>query len=92
MTLHTHGGIFPICRCAFRLERKVGAISRGPEQRNMQLEYPVGTIWRLAFWAGSAMEFLLAVAVLLNRYPPIFTLIAFGSDAAHVAFTLVSTN
>jgi ABC-type transport system involved in Fe-S cluster assembly fused permease/ATPase subunit len=39
-----------------------------------------------------AVEFLLAAAVLLDRYPPIFTLIVFGSAAAYVAFTLAITN
>jgi hypothetical protein len=36
------------------------------------------------------MEFLLAAALLLGRYPPVFTLIIFGSVAAYVAFTLRS--
>ena len=74
----------------FHLERKTGAISRDLERGSRSLSTLLNY---LAFSIlPVAVEFLLAAAVLLNRYPPIFTLIVFGSAAAYVAFTLAITN
>jgi len=74
----------------FHLERKTGAISRdlerGARSLSTLLNYLAFSILPVA------VEFLLAAAVLLDRYPPIFTLIVFGSAAAYVAFTLAITN
>ncbi len=74
----------------FHLERKTGAISRdlerGARSLSTLLNYLAFSILPVA------VEFLLAAAVLLDRYPPIFTLIVIGSAAAYVAFTLAITN
>jgi ABC-type bacteriocin/lantibiotic exporter with double-glycine peptidase domain len=70
----------------FHLERKTGAISRdlerGARSLSTLLNYLAFSILPVL------MEFLLAAALLLGRYPPVFTLIVFGSVAAYVAFTL----
>jgi len=74
----------------FHLERKTGAISRdldrGARSLSTLLNY-------LAFSILPVMvEFLLAAALLLGRYPTVFTLIIFGSVAVYVGFTLTITN
>jgi ATP-binding cassette subfamily B protein len=74
----------------FHLERKTGAISRDLERGARSLSTLLNY---LAFSILPVLvEFLLAAAVLLGRYPAIFTLIIFGSVAAYVAFTLAITN
>ncbi len=74
----------------FHLERKTGAISRdlerGARSLSTLLNYLAFSILPVA------VEFLLAAVILLNRYPPVFTLIVFGSAAAYVAFTLAITH
>ena len=74
----------------FHLERKTGAISRdlerGARSLSTLLNYLAFSILPVA------VEFLLAAAVLLDRYPPVFTLIVFGNAAAYVTFTLAITN
>ncbi len=73
----------------FHLERKTGAISRDLERGARSLSTLLNY---LAFSILPVIvEFLLA-ALLLGRYPAIFTLIIFGSVAAYVAFTLAVTN
>ena len=74
----------------FHLERKTGAISRDLERGARSLSTLLNY---LAFSILPVLvEFLLAAALLLGRYPPIFTLVIFGSVAAYVAFTLAVTN
>ncbi len=74
----------------FHLERKTGAISRDLERGARSLSTLLNY---LAFSILPVLvEFLLAAAVLLGRYPAIFTLIILGSVAAYVAFTLAITN
>ena len=74
----------------FHLERKTGAISRdlerGARSLSTLLNYLAFSILPVV------VEFLLAAALLLSGYPPIFTLIVFGSVAAYVAFTLAISN
>ena len=74
----------------FHLERKTGAISRdlerGARSLSTLLNYLAFSILPVV------VEFLLAAALLLGRYPTVFTLIIFGSVAAYVAFTLAITN
>jgi len=74
----------------FHLERKTGAISRdlerGARSLSTLLNYLAFSILPVV------IEFLLAAALLLGRYPPMFALIVFGSVAAYVAFTLAITN
>jgi ATP-binding cassette subfamily B protein len=74
----------------FHLERKTGAISRdlerGARSLSTLLNYLAFSILPVA------VEFLLAAAVLLGRYPTIFTLIIFGSVVAYVIFTLAITH
>ncbi|MDG4598069.1 MAG: ABC transporter ATP-binding protein/permease [Candidatus Contendobacter sp.] len=74
----------------FHLERKTGAISRdlerGARSLSTLLNYLAFSILPVA------VEFLLAAAVLLGGYPPLFTLIILGSVAAYVAFTLAITH
>jgi len=74
----------------FHLERKTGAISRDLERGARSLSTLLNY---LAFSILPVLvEFLLAAVLLLGRYPPIFTVIVFGSVAAYVAFTLAMTN
>ncbi|MBK8182182.1 MAG: ABC transporter ATP-binding protein/permease [Candidatus Competibacteraceae bacterium] len=74
----------------FHLERKTGAISRDLERGARSLSTLLNY---LAFSILPVIaEFLLAAALLLGRYPPIFTLIIFGSVAVYVAFTFAITN
>ena len=74
----------------FHLERKTGAISRDLERGARSLSTLLNY---LAFSILPVMvEFLLAAALLLGRYPTIFTLIIFGSVAVYVGFTLAITN
>ena len=74
----------------FHLERKTGAISRDLERGARSLSTLLNY---LAFSILPVLvEFLLAAVLLLGRYPPVFTLIVFGSVAAYVAFTLAITN
>ncbi|MDG4551971.1 MAG: ABC transporter ATP-binding protein/permease [Candidatus Contendobacter sp.] len=74
----------------FHLERKTGAISRDLERGARSLSTLLNY---LAFSILPVLvEFLLAAALLLGRYPAIFTLVIFGSVAAYVAFTLAITN
>ncbi|MGB5063160.1 MAG: ABC transporter ATP-binding protein/permease [Candidatus Competibacter sp.] len=74
----------------FHLERKTGAISRdlerGARSLSTLLNYLAFSILPVV------VEFLLAAALLLGGYPPIFTLIIFGSVAIYVAFTLAISN
>ena len=74
----------------FHLERKTGAISRdlerGARSLSTLLNYLAFSILPVV------VEFLLAAALLLGRYPTVFTLVIFGSVAAYVAFTLAITN
>ncbi len=74
----------------FHLERKTGAISRdlerGARSLSTLLNYLAFSILPVV------IEFLLAAGLLLHRYPPVFTLIVFGSVVAYVAFTLAITN
>ena len=74
----------------FHLERKTGAISRdlerGARSLSTLLNYLAFSILPVV------VEFLLAAALLLSGYPPIFTLIVFGSVVAYVAFTLAISN
>jgi ATP-binding cassette subfamily B protein len=74
----------------FHLERKTGAISRdlerGARSLSTLLNYLAFSILPVV------IEFLLAAVLLLGRYPPVFTLIVFGSVVAYVAFTLAITN
>ncbi len=74
----------------FHLERKTGAISRdlerGARSLSTLLNYLAFSILPVV------VEFLLAAALLLGGYPPIFTLIIFGSVAAYVTFTLAISN
>ena len=73
----------------FHLERKTGAISRDLERGARSLSTLLNY---LAFSILPVIvEFLLA-ALLLGRYPAIFTLIIFGSVAVYVVFTLAITN
>ncbi|KAB2936564.1 MAG: ATP-binding cassette domain-containing protein [Candidatus Contendobacter sp.] len=73
----------------FHLERKTGAISRDLERGARSLSTLLNY---LAFSILPVLvEFLLAAALLLDRYPTIFTLIIFGSVVAYVAFTLAIT-
>ncbi|TVR61407.1 MAG: ABC transporter ATP-binding protein/permease [Candidatus Competibacteraceae bacterium] len=74
----------------FHLERKTGAISRDLERGARSLSTLLNY---LAFSILPVMvEFLLAAALLLGRYPAVFTLIIFGSVAVYVGFTLAITN
>ncbi|MDZ7621324.1 MAG: ABC transporter ATP-binding protein/permease [Candidatus Competibacteraceae bacterium] len=74
----------------FHLERKTGAISRDLERGARSLSTLLNY---LAFSILPVMvEFLLAAALLLGRYPTVFTLIIFGSVAVYVGFTLAITN
>ncbi len=74
----------------FHLERKTGAISRDLERGARSLSTLLNY---LAFSILPVLiEFLLAAVLLLGRYPPVFTLIVFGSVVAYVAFTLAITN
>ena len=74
----------------FHLERKTGAISRDLERGARSLSTLLNY---LAFSILPVMvEFLLAAALLLGRYPMVFTLIIFGSVAVYVGFTLAITN
>ncbi|HPF57386.1 MAG TPA: ABC transporter ATP-binding protein/permease [Candidatus Competibacteraceae bacterium] len=74
----------------FHLERKTGAISRDLERGARSLSTLLNY---LAFSILPVLvEFLLAAVLLLGRYPPIFTLIVFGSVATYVTFTLAITN
>ncbi|MDS4029569.1 MAG: ABC transporter ATP-binding protein/permease [Candidatus Contendobacter sp.] len=74
----------------FHLERKTGAISRDLERGARSLSTLLNY---LAFSILPVLvEFLLAAAVLLGGYSPLFTLIILGSVAAYVAFTLAITN
>ena len=74
----------------FHLERKTGAISRDLERGARSLSTLLNY---LAFSILPVIvEFLLAAALLLGRYPAIFTLIIFGSVVVYVAFTLAITN
>ena len=74
----------------FHLERKTGAISRdlerGARSLSTLLNYLAFSILPVV------VEFLLAGALLLGGYPPIFTLIIFGSVVVYVVFTLAITN
>ncbi|QQS54155.1 MAG: ABC transporter ATP-binding protein/permease [Candidatus Competibacteraceae bacterium] len=74
----------------FHLERKTGAISRdlerGARSLSTLLNYLAFSILPVV------VEFLLAAALLLSGYPPIFTLIVFGSVAVYVVFTLAISN
>ena len=74
----------------FHLERKTGAISRDLERGARSLSTLLNY---LAFSILPVLvEFMLAAALLLGRYPPVFTLIVFGSVVVYVAFTLAITN
>jgi ABC-type transport system involved in Fe-S cluster assembly fused permease/ATPase subunit len=74
----------------FHLERKTGAISRDLERGARSLSTLLNY---LAFSILPVLiEFLLAAALLLGRYPAVFTIIVFGSVIAYVAFTLTITN
>ncbi|HRX70736.1 MAG: ABC transporter ATP-binding protein/permease [Gammaproteobacteria bacterium] len=74
----------------FHVERKTGAISRDLERGARSLSTLLNY---LAFSILPVLvEFLLAAALLLGRYPPVFTLIVFGSVAFYVTFTLAITN
>ncbi len=74
----------------FHLERKTGAISRDLERGARSLSTLLNY---LAFSILPVMvEFLLAAALLLGRYPAIFTFVIFGSVVVYVAFTLAITN
>ena len=74
----------------FHLERKTGAISRDLERGARSLRTLLNY---LAFSILPVMvEFLLAAALLLGRYPAIFTFVIFGSVVVYVAFTLAITN
>ncbi len=74
----------------FHLERKTGAISRDLERGARSLSTLLNY---LAFSILPVLvEFLLAAAVLLDRYSPVFALIIFGSVVAYVAFTLAITH
>ncbi len=74
----------------FHLERKTGAISRDLERGARSLSTLLNY---LAFSILPVLvEFLLAAALLLGRYPAVFTLIVFGSVVVYVAFTLAITN
>ncbi len=74
----------------FHLERKTGAISRDLERGARSLSTLLNY---LAFSILPVLvEFLLAAALLLGRYPPIFTLIIVASVAVYVIFTLAITN
>jgi ATP-binding cassette, subfamily B, heavy metal transporter len=74
----------------FHLERKTGAISRDLERGARSLSTLLNY---LAFSILPVMvEFMLAAALLLGRYPMVFTLIIFGSVAVYVGFTLAITN
>lgn len=74
----------------FHLERKTGAISRDLERGARSLSTLLNY---LAFSILPVLiEFLLAGALLLGRYPAVFTIIVFGSVVAYVAFTLTMTN
>ncbi len=74
----------------FHLERKTGAISRdlerGARSLSTLLNYLAFSILPVV------VEFLLAATLLLSGYPPIFTLIIFGSVTVYVTFTLAITN
>ncbi|MDQ5908291.1 MAG: ATP-binding cassette, subfamily heavy metal transporter [Pseudomonadota bacterium] len=74
----------------FHLERKTGAISRdlerGARSLSTLLNYLAFSILPVV------VEFMLAAALLLDRYPPVFTLIIFGSVVVYVTFTLAITN
>ena len=74
----------------FHLERKTGAISRdlerGARSLSTLLNYLAFSILPVV------VEFLLAAALLLGGYPPIFTVIILCSVAAYVAFTLAISN
>jgi ATP-binding cassette subfamily B protein len=74
----------------FHLERKTGAISRdlerGARSLSTLLNYLAFSILPVV------VEFLLAAALLLGRYPAVFAFVIFGSVAAYVAFTLAITN
>ncbi len=74
----------------FHLERKTGAISRDLERGARSLSTLLNY---LAFSILPVIvEFMLAAVLLLGRYPPVFTLIVFGSVVAYVAFTLAITH
>jgi hypothetical protein len=74
----------------FHLERKTGAISRDLERGARSLSTLLNY---LAFSILPVLiEFLLAAALLLGRYPAVFTIIVFGSVIAYVTFTLTITN
>ncbi len=74
----------------FHLERKTGAISRDLERGARSLSTLLNY---LAFSILPVLvEFMLAAVLLLGRYPPVFTLIVFGSVVVYVTFTLAITN
>jgi ATP-binding cassette subfamily B protein len=73
----------------YHLERQSGAISRDLERGTRSvstiLNYMVFSVLPVL------VEFGLVAAILLTQYDPIFTLVAFGSLAVYVVFTLAIT-
>jgi len=73
----------------YHLERQTGAVSRDLERGTRSvssiLNYMVFSILPML------VEFALVAVVLLTQYPPVFTLVTFGTVAVYVAFTFAIT-
>lgn len=75
---------------AYHLERRTGELSRAIERGVKAVSFLLQTA--LFSLVPTLLEFLLVIAILLWRYPPVFAVCVFGTIAAYAAFTIVTTN
>ncbi len=75
---------------AYHLERRTGELSRAIERGVKAVSFLLQTA--LFSLVPTLLEFLLVIAILLWRYPPVFALCVFATIAAYAAFTIVTTN
>jgi ATP-binding cassette subfamily B protein len=73
----------------FHLDRKTGAISRDLERGTRS----VGTLMNFMVFSilPILVEFSLIAIILISQYPPIFTLITFGTVIGYITFTILVT-
>ena len=75
---------------AYHLERRTGELSRAIERGVKAVSFLLQTA--LFSLVPTLLEFLLVIAILLWRYPPVFAVCVFGTIVAYAAFTVVTTN
>jgi ABC-type transport system involved in Fe-S cluster assembly fused permease/ATPase subunit len=75
---------------AYHLQRRTGELARAIERGVKSVSFLLDTV--LFSMGPTLFEFVLVVAILLWRYPPVFALIAFATVGAYAVFTIITTN